>query len=49
VRALIEKAERAKVEHVFHVVRNLFGHRKCRYNGLAKNTAQLLVLLRWPI
>jgi IS5 family transposase len=25
-------------------VRNLFGHRKCRYKDLAKNTAQLLVL-----
>lgn len=50
VRTLIEKAERAKasirakVEHVFHVVKNLFGHRKCRYKGLAKNTAQLQVL-----
>lgn len=50
VRTLIEKAERAKasirakVEHVFHVVKNLFLHRKCRYKGLAKNTAQLQVL-----
>ena len=55
VRTLIEKAERArasiraKVEHVFHVVKNLFGHRKCRYQGLAKNTAQLQVLFAWPI
>jgi IS5 family transposase len=32
---------RAKVEHPFHVVKNLFGHRKVRYRGLAKNTAQL--------
>jgi IS5 family transposase len=29
---------------VFHVVKNLFRHRKCRYKGLAKNTAQLQVL-----
>ncbi len=35
---------RAKVEHPFHVVKNLFGHRKTRYQGLAKNTAQLFSL-----
>lgn len=35
---------RAKVEHPFHVVKNLFGHRKTRYHGLAKNTAQLFSL-----
>lgn len=35
---------RAKVEHPFHVVKNLFHHRKTRYKGLAKNTAQLFVL-----
>ena len=32
---------RALVEHPFHVLKNLFGHRKVRYRGLAKNTAQL--------
>jgi len=32
---------RARVEHPFHIVKNLFGHRKTRYRGLAKNTAQL--------
>ena len=32
---------RAWVEHPFHVVKNLFRHRKLRYRGLAKNTAQL--------
>ena len=32
---------RAYVEHPFHVVKNLFRHRKVRYRGLAKNTAQL--------
>ena len=47
---LLEKIEhtkasiRAKVEHPFHVVKNLFRHRKVRYKGLAKNTAQLLAL-----
>jgi IS5 family transposase len=35
---------RAKVEHPFHVVKNLFGHRKVRYRGLQKNTAQLHTL-----
>jgi transposase, IS5 family len=32
---------RAKVEHPYHVVKNLFRHRKVRYKGLAKNEAQL--------
>jgi IS5 family transposase len=35
---------RAKVEHPFHVVKNLFRHRKTRYRGLAKNEAQLFSL-----
>ena len=35
---------RAKVEHPFHYVKNLFGHKKNRYWGLAKNTAQLFTL-----
>jgi len=47
---LLEKIEhakasiRAKVEHPFHVVKNLFRHCKTRYKGLAKNTAQLFSL-----
>jgi len=43
----IERAKariRAKVEHPFHVVKNLFRHRKTRYRGLAKNLAQLFTL-----
>jgi transposase, IS5 family len=35
---------RARVEHPFHIVKNLFKHRKVRYRGLAKNTAQLHTL-----
>ena len=35
---------RARVEHPFHVVKNLFHHRKVRYRGLFKNTAQLFSL-----
>lgn len=47
---LLEQAEqlkasiRAKVEHPFHVIKNLFRHKKVRYKGLAKNTAQLFSL-----
>jgi IS5 family transposase len=32
---------RARVEHPFHILKNLFRHRKTRYRGLARNTAQL--------
>ena len=35
---------RARVEHPFHVVKNLFHHKKVRYKGLAKNEAQLYSL-----
>jgi len=35
---------RAKIEHCFHVVKCLFHHRKVRYRGMAKNTAQLYSL-----
>jgi IS5 family transposase len=35
---------RARVEHPFHIVKNLFHYKKVRYKGLAKNTAQLYSL-----
>ena len=47
---LLEQAEqlkasvRAKVEHPFHVIKNLFRHKKVRYKGLARNEAQLFSL-----
>ncbi len=41
---ILKASVRAKVEHPFHVVKNLFRHRKTRYRGLAKNTAQLFTL-----
>jgi IS5 family transposase len=47
---LLKAAEKAKasvrayVEHPFHIVKNLFRHRKVRYRGLAKNGHQLYVL-----
>jgi len=34
-------AARARVEHVFHVVKRLWGFSKVRYRGLAKNTVRL--------
>ena len=40
----LKASVRAKVEHPFHVVKNLFRHRKARYRGLEKNTAQLFTL-----
>jgi transposase, IS5 family len=43
----IERAKaqiRARVEHPFHIVKNLFHYKKVRYKGLAKNTAQLYSL-----
>jgi IS5 family transposase len=46
----VAAAERAKaqvralVEHPFHVVKNLFKHRKARYRGLRKNTVQVEIL-----
>jgi IS5 family transposase len=46
-RKAVEKAKasvRAFVEHPFHIVKNLFQHRKARYRGLAKNGHQLYTL-----
>jgi IS5 family transposase len=43
----VEKAKaavRAFVEHPFHILKNLFRHRKVRYRGLAKNGHQLFTL-----
>jgi transposase, IS5 family len=50
IKELTERAERikaqvrARVEHPFHILKNLFGYRKVRYRGLAKNLAQLHTL-----
>ena len=41
---VIKAKIRARVEHPFHVLKNLFGHRKSRYRGIAKNEAQLYAL-----
>lgn len=48
--ALLEQAEklkasvRAKVEHPFRVIKRQFGHVKVPYQGLIKNTVQLITL-----
>ena len=36
---------RAKVEHVFGVVKHLWGYRKTRYRGLHKNSCQVYTLM----
>jgi transposase, IS5 family len=36
---------RAKVEHVFRVLKCQFGYRKVRYRGIAKNGARAFALL----
>jgi IS5 family transposase len=38
-------AIRAKVEHVFRVLKCQFGYRKVRYRGIEKNGAQVFTLL----
>ena len=35
---------RSRVEHPFHVIKNLFGHKKVSYKGLAKNRARMYSL-----
>jgi IS5 family transposase len=48
--AVLEKLEqtkalnRAKVEHPFRVIKRQFGYTKVKYQGLAKNTANLMTL-----
>ena len=39
----LKASVRAFVEHPFHMVKNLFRHRKVRYRGLARNGPQLYV------
>ena len=38
-------AIRARVEHFFRIVKRQFGYTKVRYRGLAKNAAQVMVLI----
>jgi IS5 family transposase len=36
---------RARVEHVFRVIKCQFGYRKVRYKGIAKNAARVFSLI----
>jgi IS5 family transposase len=38
-------AIRARVEHLFRIIKRQFGYTRVRYRGLAKNTAQVMVLI----
>ncbi len=40
----LRSATRARGEHAFHVIKNLWGFTKVRYRGLAKNTARLFTM-----
>ena len=40
----LETQVRSRVDHPFHVVKNIFKFKKTRYKGLAKNDAQLNML-----
>jgi len=40
----LKASVRAKVEHAFHVLKNIFRYKKARYKGLRKNDAQLRML-----
>jgi IS5 family transposase len=40
----LRSATRARGEHAFHVIKNLWGFTKVRYRGLAKNTARLFAM-----
>jgi IS5 family transposase len=40
----VKASIRAKVEHPFHLIKNIFKMKKARYRGLMKNTAQLYTL-----
>jgi IS5 family transposase len=39
----IKARVRARVEHPYHVIKNLFGYRKVSYSGIAKNAARVKV------
>jgi len=41
-RVVTLKRTKTLIEHPFHVVTNLFRHRKAFYKGLARNTAQFV-------
>lgn len=40
----LQASIRAKVEHPFKVIKQVFGYSKVRYRGLLKNTERLMIL-----
>ena len=40
-----QRPTEARVEHLFRIVKRQFGYTKVRYRGLAKNAAQVMVLI----
>ena len=44
VQAVQKASVRPKVGHPFHLVKNIFGHKRVRYRGSTKNAAQLYML-----
>lgn len=42
--AILLKNDGYRVEHAFGVVKNLWGYRKVRYKGIAKNATQVFML-----
>jgi IS5 family transposase len=42
-----QSSVRARVEHIFRIIKCQFGFRKTRYRGLAKNTLQVNWLIGW--
>src|SRR6195952_2256408 len=45
----LKASVRAKVEHPFHVIKNLFRHRKTRYKGLARTPHSCSACSVWQI
>lgn len=39
-----KSSPRCKAEHVFHIIKNLFGYSKAAYRGLSKNLNRLYML-----
>jgi len=38
---MLKASVRAKVDHPFHIIKNIFGHKMARYRGLSRKAAQL--------
>ena len=45
----LKASVRAKVEHALHVLKNLFRHKKARYNGWGRTRDSCSACSGWPI